>query len=137
MNAEHGEQHLFIIHASDDLDQARRLSRVIQRLPDVQVTLSGHVGVTAGAELVDVLKSHIHAASAVLFLLTPSALDSDWAMLELGMARGMDKPVRILQGGSVPLRIPINVGPDDAFDARKLEDPEVVQDLLSTLPAQA
>ncbi len=118
------------------------MAKYIERLPNVRVTLAGNVAVSAGNFIINELKAQIKDASAVLFLLTPMSIDSDWATLELGMARGMDKPVRILQGGPVPLRAPFDAVEDRSFDnrsfdVRELEDPEVVQEMLSSLSTSA
>ena len=130
-------QSLFTINASEDVEQACRLAKYIERLPNVRVTLSGNVAISAGDAIVGELKAQIKDASGVLFLLTPMSIDSEWATLELGMARGMDKPVRILQGGPVPLRVPFDAAEYRSFDIRELEDPEVVQEMLSSLSASA
>jgi len=52
-----------------------------------------HDEIPAGADTRGVIKRHIQDAQAVIALVTPDSLHSDWLSYELGVASGLDRQV--------------------------------------------
>jgi hypothetical protein len=84
-------QRVFISHGTKDNELVRDIARRLRQAgfePDVVSR-----DVPLGGDLKSAVRQGIHEADAVLFLLTPESLASDWTMIELGFAEGFNRRV--------------------------------------------
>lgn len=89
-------------HQDDELvrDLARRL-RVAGLTPSVDLT-----ELPLGTNWRRTVREQIRAADAMLILVTPAALKSDWTMTELGMAEGFERVIIPVIAGLKPRDLP-------------------------------
>jgi hypothetical protein len=98
---------VFLVHAHEDKDTARRLKKNLERVPFVDVVSHDDLASKSESNFRSYLARHIRNSTGVAFLLTPQSQDNEWSLLELGMAVGADKPVRFVQTGEVALKPPL------------------------------
>src|SRR5438067_988947 len=93
---------VFIIHSHHDQD--RELVRdVARRLREAGVKTYVDFDKVSYTKSV---RGRIRAADAVLFLLTPSALQADSPMIELGFAEGLERLIVPVSAGVKPRDVP-------------------------------
>ncbi|NBC85074.1 MAG: TIR domain-containing protein [Bacteroidetes bacterium] len=97
---------VFLVHAREDKDLARRLKRNLERVPFVDVVSHDDVSPEDTNSYRSHLANKIRNSSGVAFLLTPKSQDSDWSLFELGMAIGANEPFRYVQTGDIALHPP-------------------------------
>jgi hypothetical protein len=85
---------IFISHSSSDAEAAESLRRVL--VDDghrVFLDIDPEEGIAAGAKWEQTLYARLRACRAVVFLCTPSSLESMWCFAELTNARSLAKPI--------------------------------------------
>lgn len=128
---------LFVVHAGEDRDKARRLRRWLHRHVGVRLVADEDVHPRSGEDPWDAVREEIRQSTGVLFLATPASLDSERTLVELGMVQGMRKPFRWIQTGRIPLRAPVEMDASDSVSFDQLGDPEFADDVLQGLRAAA
>jgi nucleoside 2-deoxyribosyltransferase len=88
---------VFISSTKQDLDLARDLAR---RLRAAGLEPLTDLALRPGEDFRKGVGQAIRSSDAVLFLLTPAALESPWTAYETGVAEGTDKPVLIVVAGA-------------------------------------
>jgi len=95
---------VFICHSHQDDELVRDLARRLRDAglkPSVDLSELPH-----GANWRRTVREQIRAADAMLILVTPAALKSDWTMTELGMAEGFDRFIIPIVAGLKPRDLP-------------------------------
>lgn len=88
---------IFISHSSDDLWIAEEIDR---RLREVGAeTFRCEVGIEVGTLWEDKVKKQLRDCTEVLIVLSPQAFESDWVMIEVGVAWMLDKDVVLILCG--------------------------------------
>jgi hypothetical protein len=82
---------VFISHSSKNIELVRDIARRLRNAGFEPEIASGDMA--AGTEWKNAVRQGIREADAVLFLLTPESLASDWTMTELGLAEGFERRV--------------------------------------------
>jgi TIR domain/Mind bomb SH3 repeat domain len=101
---------VFISHSSKDKWIARRLSQDLEAR-DI-TTFLDEKDIQTGDSIDDSIQEHLAESDEVLMLLSPTALDSHWVLLEIGGARALGKrlvPV-LLHVGANELPAPLAKG---------------------------
>lgn len=107
MKSKSAAKQVYISHSPKDRDLARDLARRLRAAGETPVLeLEFPSGVSERKETLRGLLRKVHA---VILLVTPAAMESEWLMTELGMAEGLDKPVILVTAGlgDVPLPAPL------------------------------
>ena len=95
---------VFLSYSQQDKELARDVSR---RLREAGLEpVMDEARIPAGASWVEWLRGAIENSQAVLFLMTPSALASEWLSLELGVAEGLGKQVVPVVAGLSARQLP-------------------------------
>jgi hypothetical protein len=127
---------VFISHSHDDGETARALLRCLEaclKFPHpVRCTSSPGHDYVLGQRFAREIVRDLHHSEVVIALITRRALASSWAMRELITALDLEKPVCILLGPDVA----VEDLPEDCRGllAKRLEDADVIPNLLDTLP---
>jgi hypothetical protein len=115
---------VFISHSQQDNELARDLARRLERvglkpmvLPDIPT-----------GDWKKMLREQIRQADAMLILVTPAALDSDWVMAELGMAEGFERIILPVTAGLKRQDLP---GPLRTYQVTPFDEVDKVIDALS------
>lgn len=88
---------VFISHSPTDKELARDVARKLEAAGLEAVSTEKRVD--GAGHLMEILRKAIDESEAVLFLITPAALESEWAFFELGAAEALDKPVVLIGAG--------------------------------------
>lgn len=127
---------VFISYALSDAPIARRLVTAF-RNTDVSGWLD-EADVASGDSIASVVRKALEEASAVVVLLSPRALDSQWVQFEIGAAEALGKriiPV-IIAGENLEQELPPILRERQCLDARGKQASEVVRELEGALSAQ-
>jgi hypothetical protein len=104
MAASRATGRVFISHSHKDDELVRDLAR---RLRDAGLKPVVELAqLPAGTEWKRTVREQIRTADALLILVTPAALRSDWMMTELGMAEGFDRVIVPVTAGIKARDIP-------------------------------
>lgn len=126
---------VFISYAHADAHEARRLVTALR-----DTTVSGWLDaadMASGASISSEVRSALETASAVVVLLSPRSLESEWVQFEIGAAEALGKriiPV-IVSGDNLEHELPAILRDRIWFDARGRQASEVVGDLEGALKA--
>ncbi len=122
MNARrpHPAQRLFVSYARDDEDSAKSLVSALRaRGAEVFTPDSVHLGDKWREHMVE----RFRESDRIVMLLTPRALESDWTVFELGLARGLDKEVLLVTSDpELPFRLPADFSDRQIFSSKEDED---------------
>jgi len=88
---------VFISHSNTDKELARDVARKL-KAAGLEAISTEKLSLGTG-QLMEILRKAIHESEAVLFLITPSALESEWAFFELGAAEALEKRVVLIGAG--------------------------------------
>ena len=95
---------VFISHSHQENELVRDLAR---HLRDAGLKpLVDFTDLPLGADWKKRVRERIREADAILILVTPAALKSDWMMAELGMAEGFDRVILPVMAGLKPRDLP-------------------------------
>ena len=116
---------VFISHSHQDNELVRDLVRRLRAAglkPFVDLA-----DLPVGADWKKTVREQIHAADAMLILVTPAALKSAWMMTELGMAEGFERIVLPVTAGLKPCDLP---GPLQTYQVAPFDEVDGVINLL-------
>ncbi|MGO8999833.1 MAG: toll/interleukin-1 receptor domain-containing protein [Polyangiaceae bacterium] len=136
LTAAPGAVRIFLSHASEDVDLAKRFITLIEaglHAPDGTIRCTSVPGykLEAGDDPADVLRSNLAGCGVVVGLLTPASLASRYVLMELGAAWAFKKRACQLLAPGVPFAdLP---GPFARIHALKMSDSADVADLLDTM----
>jgi hypothetical protein len=101
---------IFISHSSHDKWIARRISQDLEALG--VTTFLDEKDIETGDSIDDSIQEHLKECDEIVMLLSPSALDSHWVLLEIGGARvlGMRLVPILLHVGANDLPAPLSKG---------------------------
>jgi len=92
---------VFISHARDSHDYARRLGEALRR--SWGASSFDEARVTPGKPSRDLVRANLESADYFVVLLTAMAAQSPWLLFELGMAQALRKPVVSLLLGDLDI----------------------------------
>jgi len=95
---------VFISHTHQDAELARDLARRLRQAG--LEALVARADIPAGSDWKKTLREGIRTADAILLLVTPASLHSDWMMTELGMAEGFERVILPVTVGLKPRDLP-------------------------------
>ncbi len=120
---------IFISYAHSDGDQAERL---VKAMGDLNVAgWLDETDIAAGAPISSALRNALRNSSAVVVLLSPGALESQWVLFEIGAADSLGKKIIpiIVSGEQMEQQIPEILKGRVVIDARGKPEAEVVTEL--------
>jgi len=82
---------VFVSYSTKDLRLVDIIKSLLER-PGIEVFIAQY-SITAGAQLMPEILSAIKRCDLFLLLWSPNAKQSEWVPQEIGVARGLDKPV--------------------------------------------
>jgi len=124
---------VFISYARSDSDEAERLVKALQ-----SANVAGwmdHADIAAGGSISSVVRDALRQSSAVIVLLSPSALHSQWVQFEIGAAEALGNEIIpvIVSGEHLEEQFPEILRKRKWIDARQRSHADVVRDLKSAL----
>jgi len=126
---------IFISYARSDIGEAERI---------VSALRSGIIGgwldaadIAAGQSIASEVRKALQRSSAVVVLLSPHALHSQWVQFEIGAAEALGKPIVpvIVSGKHLEEQFPDILRDRKWIDARDRPHTDVVRDLKRALEA--
>jgi hypothetical protein len=122
-------RNVFISYAHSDADQARRL---VSALRTANVTgWMDSADIAAGEAISSAVRDALRQSTAVLVLLSPRALQSEWVQFEIGAAEALNKriiPV-IVSGDQIEEQLPEILRNRVWIDARHRSSDDVVREV--------
>jgi hypothetical protein len=120
---------VFISYARSDVDEARRLVKALQEL-NVAGWLDAS-DISAGESVSSAVRNALRHSSALIVLLSPEALHSEWVQFEIGAAEALDKKIIpiIVSGDDLEEQLPYILRNRAWIDARHKSQEEVVRDV--------
>ena len=111
---------VYLVHVEQDADLARDIARRL-RLTGIDLVPRGKLPRNS-IDASNQLKRAMDASDAVLFLITPAALASDWLVYEHGMAYGLSKLIMIVTAGVQRKQLPEILQADRIVPFDRLDD---------------
>jgi hypothetical protein len=124
---------VFISYARSDSDEAGRLVKAL-RAGNVTGWLD-KADIAAGESIPSAVRDALKRSSAVVVLLSPSALHSQWVQFEIGAAEALGKKIVpvIVSGEHLEEQFPEILRNRMWIDARHRADADVIRDLEHAL----
>jgi hypothetical protein len=122
-------RNIFISYAHSDVDQARRLVEAL-RTSDVTGWMDS-ADIAAGEAISSAVRDALNRSTAVIVLLSPRALQSEWVQFEIGAAEALNKriiPV-IVSGDQIEEQLPEILRNRMWIDARHRSSDDVVREV--------
>ena len=123
-------RNVFISYAHSDADQARLL---VNALRTTKVTgWMDSADIAGGEAISSAVRDALKRSAAVIVLLSPRALHSEWVQFEIGAAEALNKriiPV-IVSGDQIEEQLPEILRNRVWIDARHRSDDDVVRDVV-------
>jgi hypothetical protein len=122
-------RNIFISYAHSDADQARRLVNAL-RTSDVTGWMDS-ADIAAGEAISSAVRDALKRSTAVIVLLSPRALQSEWVQFEIGAAEALNKmiiPV-IVSGDQIEEQLPEILRNRVWIDARHRSSDDVIRDV--------
>lgn len=121
---------VFLSHSSGDEELVRRVRDLLRRV-DVRVFAVDDL--SAGENWAARVRNELTNADAVVVLLTPKAVVSDWVLQEIGAAWALQKPViPIVTESGLLSRLPVKLRTVQTLEAKDLNTPEGGEEFLRT-----
>lgn len=127
-------RNVFISYAREDSSHARCLLEQLKKL-EVGGWLDGS-DIAAGSAFPEAIRKALNRASAVLVLVSPSSLKSQWVQFEVGAAEALGKPIiPILVSGEDEVRedAPLLLRERQWLDARRQKPEDVAKEIEQAL----
>jgi hypothetical protein len=120
---------VFISYAHSDVDEVRPLVRALKEL-----NVAGWfdaADISAGESIASAVRSAMKRSSALIVLLSPRALHSEWVQFEIGAAEALDKKIIpiIISGDHLEEQSPDILRNRIWIDARHMSHEDVVRDV--------
>ena len=120
---------LFISYAHVDSQNVKKLLSKLK-----EVNISGwldNADIASGVEISSVLKESLRNASAVLVLISPASLRSQWVEFEVSAGQAIGKTIIpvIISGEGIENELPPSISDIAYIDARKMSLDEVVSEI--------
>ena len=124
---------VFISYARSDRDEAERLVRAL-RTSSVAGWLD-KADIAAGDSIASEVRDALKRSSAVVVLLSPLALQSEWVQFEIGAAEALGKKIVpiIVSGENLEKQFPDILRKRKWIDARHRSHEDVIRDLERAL----
>jgi len=124
---------VFISYARSDSDEAERLVRAL-RAGNVTGWLD-QADIAAGDSVPSAVRGALKESSALVVLLSPNALQSEWVQFEIGAAEALGKKIVpvIVSGEHLEEQFPDILKDRNWIDARHRSHADVVRDLEHAL----
>lgn len=124
---------VFISYARSDRDEAERLVRAL-RAGNIAGWMD-KADIAAGNSVPSAVRNALKRASAVVVLLSPSALQSEWVQFEIGAAEALGKKIVpvLVSGEHLEKQFPDFLRNRRWIDARHRSHEDIVQDLEHAL----
>ncbi|HTR35020.1 MAG TPA: toll/interleukin-1 receptor domain-containing protein [Bryobacteraceae bacterium] len=122
-------RNVFISYAHSDMDQARRLVSAL-RTSNVTGWMDS-ADIAAGEAISSAVRDALRQSTAVIVLLSPRALQSEWVQFEIGAAEALNKriiPV-IVSGDQIEEQLPEILRNRSWIDARHRSSDDVVREV--------
>ncbi|HET6426069.1 MAG TPA: toll/interleukin-1 receptor domain-containing protein [Planctomycetaceae bacterium] len=110
-----------IAHSAADRGLAALLSKMLSQ-SGIDVLASESEEVTPGTKWVDEIRNRLTRSSMVIFLLTPSAVQSKWLIYEAGAAFALELPVVVVYDGIDMTSVPAALQQFQAVPLSNLDD---------------
>ncbi len=124
---------VFISYANSDRDVAERLVSAL-RASNVSGWLD-KADIAAGDSIPSAVRAALKGSKAVLVLLSPRSLQSEWVQFEIGAAEALGKKIVpvIVSGEHLEKQFPAILGNRQWIDARHQSHEDVVRDIERSL----
>ena len=103
---------IFISHSSGDKWVAQKISEEIQELG--AETFLDAQNIVTGDDFDEEIRRQLAESDEILFIISATALRSQWVMMELGAARTMRKRLALILVGVSPNELPSPINPHQA-----------------------
>lgn len=114
---------VFISHSNTDMVLARKLRNLLFQRANAQIFMAEDLSAGEGWETK--LRQNLTEADVVLALLTPSSVDSQWVLHEIGAAWALHKLIiPVISRRDVLNKMPISLQDAQAIELNDLETPE-------------
>jgi len=111
---------VFLSHSTADVVFARKLRNLLFQRANAQVFTDEDL--SAGEDWKTRLRHELDAADVVVALLTPSSVDSNWVLHEIGAAWGLAKPIiSVITRRDVLNKIPVSLKGTDVIELADVE----------------
>jgi hypothetical protein len=120
---------IFISYSQSDQEEAKRLVAAL-RATDIVGWLDA-ADIAAGASIPSAIRNALLQSSAMVVLLSPSALQSNWVQFEIGAAEALGKKIIpvIISGGLAESGLPEILKDRKVIDARNRPKTVVAEEI--------
>jgi hypothetical protein len=120
---------VFLSYAAADKPYADRVRSVLSRRANLRIFTTESL--SAGEDWASRLKDELSRCQLFVVVLSPSSVESNWILHELGAAWGLNKPIiPIVTDPEVISKVPLTLRGIKFVGVKELEKPEVVSQLL-------
>src|SRR5712692_3536568 len=127
---------VFISYARRD---SAKVGLLVNALRNVDITgWLDAADIASGESVASVVRAALKDSGAVVVLVSPDALESQWVQFELGAAEALRKPIIpvLISGGDVEKNLPDILRTRQWIDARNKPERQVVEEIEQALTAQ-
>jgi hypothetical protein len=118
-------RNIFVSYSHQDSPKVKEL---LSKLKDIQVSgWLDHADISAGHEISTVLRDSLRKSSAILVLISPASLRSQWVEFEISAGQALGKTIIpiIIGGEGVENNLPPTIADITYIDAREISLDEV------------
>lgn len=121
---------IFFSYAAADSPTAHKLQSILSKHSNLDVFTTETL--SAGENWVSKLKSALSSCDIFLVLLSPSSINSNWVLYEVGAAWGLGKPIIpiIIDSEMSSNIIPAPLNQLQLVDFKSLEDPQALNQIF-------
>jgi len=120
---------VFLSYAAADKPYADKVRSVFSRRASLRIFTTESL--SAGEDWASRLKDELSQCQLFVVVLSPSSVDSNWILHELGAAWGLNKPIiPVVTDPEVISKIPLALRGIKFVQIKELEKPEVITQLL-------